>query len=616
MQGKESSFSPINAISLAGKYDLKIGAKTLSLELTEKDEKVSGQFVDGEKKAAIKVSSTDGNALQFSANLGELGFDGVYRFSGRLIDGQMTGSYVDQSAARIDFSGTKNKLESKKEADHKEADTPTYLSQVTLPNRAFGTSSAAKQQNVLVKNATVWTSEKEGILKETDLLIKKGKISKIGKGLKAPKGYLVIDGTGKHITAGIIDEHSHIAISKGVNEGSDAITSEVRIGDVVNPDDINIYRALAGGTTIAQLLHGSANPVGGQAQVIKLRWGKTAEQMKEKRAPGSIKFALGENVKQSNWGDKFTIRYPQTRMGVETIVRDAFTRAQDYKASWAKYKSLSSSKKKQTSPPRKDYRLDALVEIMENKRFVHSHSYVASEILSLMNIAEDFDFRIQTFTHILEGYKVADEMAKHGASGSTFSDWWAYKFEVLDAIPMNTCLMMDRGVNVSVNSDSGDLIRRLNTEAAKSVQHCGMSPENAIKMVTINPAKQLKIDSHTGSLKKGKDADFVIWSGNPLSIYSKVEQTWVDGTNYFNREADKVARQQIAKEKNQLIQKLLSESDKKKNGQEDNVAANGNKKKQPKSFDQVYIMREEAQWHCDDNFDFWHWKSTQSGGQL
>ena len=295
--------------------------------------------------------------------------------------------------------------------------------------------TAAKPQNLLIKNATVWTSEKEGILKDTDLLIKKGKISKIGKDLKAPKGYLLIDGTGKHVTAGIIDEHSHIAISKGVNEASDAITSEVRIGDVVNPDDINIYRALAGGTTIAQLLHGSANPVGGQAQVIKLRWGKTAEQMKEKRAPGSIKFALGENVKQSNWGDKFTIRYPQTRMGVETIVRDAFTRAQDYKASWKQYKKLSSSKKKNTSPPRKDYRLDTLVEIMDSKRFVHSHSYVASEILSLMNIAEDFDFRIQTFTHILEGYKVADEMAKHGASASTFSDWWAYKFEVLDAIP-------------------------------------------------------------------------------------------------------------------------------------------------------------------------------------
>jgi imidazolonepropionase-like amidohydrolase len=612
MQGKETLFSPINEKSLAGKYEIKIGTKTLSLELSDKDDKVSGHFVAGEKKSAIKVSSSDANVLQFSSNLAELGLTGVYLFSGRLLDDNMTGSYVNQSAARVYFSASKNGLDSDKKVEKDNAVTPTYLSQLTFPNRAFGMLTAAKPQNLLIKNATVWTSEKEGILKDTDLLIKKGKISKIGKDLKAPKGYLLIDGTGKHVTAGIIDEHSHIAISKGVNEASDAITSEVRIGDVVNPDDINIYRALAGGTTIAQLLHGSANPVGGQAQVIKLRWGKTAEQMKEKRAPGSIKFALGENVKQSNWGDKFTIRYPQTRMGVETIVRDAFTRAQDYKASWKQYKKLSSSKKKNTSPPKKDYRLDTLVEIMDSKRFVHSHSYVASEILSLMNIAEDFDFRIQTFTHILEGYKVADEMAKHGASASTFSDWWAYKFEVLDAIPMNTCLMMERGVNVSINSDSGDLIRRLNTEAAKSVQHCGMSQENAIKMVTINPAKQLKIDSHTGSLKKGKDADFVIWSGNPLSIYSKVEQTWIDGTNYFNREADQVARQNIAEEKNQLIQKLLSESDKKKKAQDDKKSANGNKKKQTHSFDQVYVMKEEAQWHCDDNFDFWHWKSAQS----
>ncbi|MBV1909615.1 MAG: amidohydrolase family protein [Kangiellaceae bacterium] len=611
MQGKETNFSAIQPATFAGKYAFDVSGAELTLELTKKDTKVTGKLLKDEKKSSIKVSVNQDNSLLFSADLAELGLPGVYRFSGRLIDDKFVGVYLEPNAKKVTFSAAKSELDNKEKDESSEQQALTYLSQVTSPNRAFGLTNQAKQQNVLIKNATIWTSEKQGVLEGADLLVKKGKISKIGKGLKAPKGYLVIEGKGKHVTAGIIDEHSHIAISKGVNEGSDAITSEVRIGDVVNPDDINIYRALAGGTTTAQLLHGSANPVGGQAQVIKLRWGATAEKMMEKRAPGSIKFALGENVKQSNWGDKFTIRYPQTRMGVETIVRDAFTRAQDYQASWDKYERLSRSKKKLTSAPRKDYRMDALVEIMDQQRFVHSHSYVASEILSLMNIAEDFDFRIQTFTHILEGYKVADEMAKHGASGSTFSDWWAYKFEVLDAIPMNTCLMMDRGVNVSVNSDSGDLIRRLNTEAAKSVQHCGMSQENALNMVTINPAKQLKIDQYTGSLKKGKDADFVIWSGHPLSIYSKVEQTWIDGTNYFNRSADLEARKAIAAEKNQLIQKLLTEAEGKKKGTDASKLM-----KPSKSTEQVYLLKDEAQWHCDDNFDFWQWKSNQNGGQL
>lgn len=628
MQGKRKVLSEIEPTLFAGEYTIKVLDKELALQLEDKAGKVSGTLIKDDKKAKLKVISNQDNQLLFSADLGEFGLPGVFRFSSRLIDSKLVGTYLDPKSSRKSFSTTsasKNELESKAEDKSSKDDEPSnaqnsYAGKVTYPNRAFGLAESAKPQNLLIKNATIWTSEKEGVVTESDLLIKKGKISKIGKNLRAPRGYFEIDGTGKHITAGIIDEHSHIAISKGVNEGSDAITAEVRIGDVVNPDDINIYRALAGGTTMAQLLHGSANPVGGQAQVIKLRWGKSAEQMKEKRAPGSIKFALGENVKQSNWGDKFTIRYPQSRMGVETIVRDAFTRARDYQSSWEQYKRLSNSQKKVTAPPRRDYRLETLVEILESERFVHSHSYVASEILSLMNIAEDFGFTIQTFTHILEGYKVADEMAKHGASASTFSDWWAYKFEVLDAIPMNTCLMMDRGVNVSVNSDSGDLIRRLNTEAAKSIQHCGMSQENALNMVTINPAKQLKVDKFTGSLKPGKDADFVIWSGHPLSIYSKVEQTWVDGVNYFDRAKDLKMRQQIAEEKNQLIQKVLAEGNNKKKTKADTENGAASSKTfsaltQNESFDQVYLLKEEAQWHCDDNFDFWHWKSSHNGGQ-
>lgn len=642
MSGIETAFSPINPTSFAGNYQFKIANENLSLELTEEDNKVSGYLIKADtgsveseetktdkdnrdkksaEKVAIKVTEQTDNNLLFNADLSTLDLNGVYRFSLRLNENQMTGLVLNDKSERLTFSSQREIQKQKTEEQKKKSEEPiSYVGEQTLPNRAFGLNERIKQQNLHIKNATLWTSEKEGILNNSDVIIRDGKIFKIGKELKTPKGYQVIDATGKHISAGIIDEHSHIAISKGVNEGSDAITSEVNIGDVVDPDDINIYRALAGGTTSAQLLHGSANPVGGQAQVIKLRWGTSAEEMKNKLAPGSIKFALGENVKQSNWGDSNTIRYPQTRMGVETIVRDAFTRAKEYKASWKKYADLSRSEKKLISPPRKDFRLEALLEIIEKKRFVHSHSYVASEILSLMNIAEDFDFNIQTFTHILEGYKVADEMVKHGASASTFADWWAYKFEVLDAIPMNTCLMMERGVNVSVNSDSGDLIRRLNTEAAKSVQYCGMSQENAMKMVTINPAIQLKIDGSTGSLKIGKDADFVIWSGNPLSIYSQVEQTWVDGFNYFNREQDQIRRVLIADEKNRLIQKILSEENGAKSGDKNKDEVELSKavshKKPSELTDDIYILKEDAAWHCDDDFDFWSWKSAQQGAQF
>lgn len=611
LQGEMTEIEPLAPTQFAGKYALNIGSVSLTLELSQKDNKVSGKFLADDKKSSIKVHEQFENQLQFSSELSDLGLAGVHRFSSRLIDNSLTGFYVTNTPEKTAFSATKSPVEgNNEEKSDKDEAAVEYVSSLTYPNRAFGLNQPPKQQNVHIKNATVWTSEQKGILQNSDIIIRNGKIDEVGKNLNTPRGYQVIDATGKHVTAGIIDEHSHIAISKGVNEGSDAITAEVRIGDVLNPEDINIYRAMAGGTTSAQLLHGSANPIGGQAQVIKLRWGTNAEGLKFKQAPGSIKFALGENVKQSNWGDKFTIRYPQTRMGVETIVRDAFLRAQEYKAAFEKYDDLSRSAKKRIAPPRRNYRMDALVEILESKRFVHSHSYVASEILSLMNIAEDFGFRIQTFTHILEGYKVADEMAKHGASASTFADWWAYKFEVYDAIPGNTCLMMKNGVNVSVNSDSGDLIRRLNTEAAKSINYCDMSEEDAIKMVTINPAKQLKIDKYTGSLREGKDADLVIWSGHPLSIYSKVEQTWIDGRKYFDREQDALLREQLMNEKSQLIKKVLSNG--KKPTDNKDIKDNDDDAKASHSPSKYFLMKHEAEWHCEDNFDFWQWQKQQS----
>ena len=334
-----------------------------------------------------------------------------------------------------------------------------------------------------------------------------------------------------HITAGVIDEHSHIAIARGVNEGTHAVTTEVRIGDVLDPDDVNIYRQLAGGVTASHLLHGSANPMGGQLQFIKLRWGSVAEDLKVKDAVPTVKFALGENVKQANWGDKYTVRYPQTRMGVEQIMSDAFQAAKEYERDM---KTADASK----LPVRRDLQLDALVEIMRGKRNIHCHSYVQSEILMLMRLAESYGFKVHTFTHILEGYKVAKEMAAHGAMASSFADWWAYKFEVYDAIPQNPAIMHEQGVVTSINSDDAEMARRLNQEAAKSIKYGGVSEEDALKFVTLNAAKQMATESRMGTIEAGKDADIVVWTGNPLSNMSRVERTFVDGRAYFSRETD------------------------------------------------------------------------------
>lgn len=423
---------------------------------------------------------------------------------------------------------------------------------VWYPFAPYGTAEKGKQGSFHIKNATVWTNEKDGKLENTDVVLSNGKITAVGKNLATPAGATVVDGTGKHVTAGIIDEHSHIAISKGVNEGGQSVTSEVRIGDVVNPDDVNIYRQLSGGVTAAQLLHGSANCIGGQAAIVKLRWGAGAEQMKIAGAPGSIKFALGENVKQSNWGESFTVRYPQTRMGVEQTFKDAFIRAKEYKSNWALY---NGSKAKGLAP-RKDLELDALVEILDNKRFITCHSYVQSEINMLMKLGDTLGFKVNTFTHILEGYKVADKMQKRGINASTFADWWAYKFEVQEAIPYNAAILNKVGVNTAINSDDAEMARRLNQEAGKIVKYGNVSEEDALKMVTLNPAKMLHIENTCGSIKTGKDADVVVWSGHPLSIYSKAEKTFVDGMLLFDRDADVALRKTLNAERVRLLAKM------------------------------------------------------------
>ncbi|MCL4196769.1 MAG: amidohydrolase family protein [Phycisphaerales bacterium] len=426
------------------------------------------------------------------------------------------------------------------------------------PLGAFGLTEAREQPDaVLVRNATVWTSAAAGILEQTDVLIRSGKIAQIGRGLAAPSGAVIIDATGKHLTPGLIDCHSHTGIDRGsINEGTQAITAEVRISDAIDPDDINWYRQLAGGLTIANQLHGSANPIGGQNSVVKIRWGLGPDQFRFEGAKGGIKFALGENVKQANWGDNYTTRYPQSRMGVETLIRSAFLAARDYVEQWRRYNAGEATTRRQY-PPRRDLELEALAEILAGERLVHCHSYRQDEILMLIRVADEFGFTLGTFQHILEGYKVASEMAAHGVGGSAFSDWWAYKFEVYDAIPYAGAIMHHAGVLMSFNSDSDELARRMNTEAAKAVRYGGVDPAAAFKFVTINPAKQLAIDDRVGSIEVGKDADFVIWSASPLSTLARCEQTWIDGRQMFSIETD-LAMQQAAKtERQRLIQKVL-----------------------------------------------------------
>jgi imidazolonepropionase-like amidohydrolase len=438
------------------------------------------------------------------------------------------------------------------------------VGKVTYPFLPYGWDDAnqPKQESILIKNATVWTNEKEGVLENTDVLLKNGKIAAVGKNLNEA-GARVIDGTGKHITPGIIDEHSHIAAAS-INEGAQSVTSEVRIADNIMPDDINIYRQLSGGVTSSHILHGSANVIGGQTQLLKLRWGANDEDMKFKGWTGQIKFALGENVKRSA-ATQGNNRYPDTRMGVEQVLIDAFTRAKDYQKEWKNYNEakdkLAKEKKPLTGliPPRRDLELEALVEILEKKRFITCHSYVQSEINGAMKVAEQMGYTVNTFTHILEGYKVADKMKEHGSFVSTFSDWWAYKMEVEDAIPYNAAIMHKVGLTVAINSDDAEMARRLNQEAAKTIKYGGLTEEEALKLVTLNPAKMLHVDDKVGSLKPGKDGDVVIWSDNPLSIYAKSLYTIVDGTVYFDRQKDEKLQKDVDAERARLVKKLTGE---------------------------------------------------------
>ena len=423
-------------------------------------------------------------------------------------------------------------------------------------------SVSAHAQAIVIRNATVMTVTK-GTIQNGSVLVENGKIAAIGKNLSAPADATIVDASGKFLTPGIIDCHSHTAVEGSVNEGTVSDSSMVDIRDVINPTDINIYRALAGGLTVSNVLHGSANAIGGQTVVIKLRWGKSAREMLFEGATPGIKFALGENPKRQGYptqgflsqqGPTPERRYPGTRLGVEEVIRQSFTEAKIYQAEW-KTHNEKVARGEHPIPLRKDLRLEPLVEVMGGKRYVHAHCYRSDEILMLLRVADEMGFKIRTLQHVLEGYKVAKEIAAHGAGASTFSDWWSYKIEAYDASPYNAAIMAHKGVVVSLNSDSDELQRHLNLEAAKTMRYGGLNENEALAMVTINPAKQLGIDDKVGSIEVGKSADLVLFDKHPLSGFSKPQKVWIDGHEYFDREKDIETRPEFEKKKKALEDK-------------------------------------------------------------
>ena len=564
VQGAKNIVSDMTIKDITGNYMLSVNNKNYQLSVTGSGAKQKGAIKQGDKKIKSKFSFKD-DWIAITLNEDS----GYTRMIGKVINSSnlMEGTAFDTKGNETTWSASKKVANSKKSSKKKkDADNNALtVMPVSYPNIGFGNYVQPEQQTILIKNVTVWTSEDAGILENTDILLKDGKIAEIGKGLNARKA-LEIDGTGKHLTAGIVDEHSHIAAS-AINEGAQNSSAEVSIEDVVDPTDINVYRNISGGTTTAQILHGSANPIGGRSAIIKLKWGENAESMIYDDTPKFIKFALGENVKQSRSSNG--TRFPQTRMGVEQMITDYFTRAKEYDVL-----------KKSGQPYRKDLEMETLAEILNKERFISCHSYVQSEINMLMKVADKFNFNINTFTHILEGYKVADKMAKHGVGGSTFSDWWAYKYEVNDAIPYNAAIMHNAGVTVAINSDDREMSRRLNQEAAKTVKYGGMSELEAWKTVTINPAKLLHIDDKVGSIREGKDADVVLWNNHPMSIYAKVEKTIIDGRVFFDSAEDAKKRISIKEEKSKLINMMLNEK------------MNGGKTKVP-------MKRGDINFHCD-----------------
>ncbi len=541
VQGRKHVINSKDQKDVRGDYNLAVNGSTYSISLSGEHNKPKATVKKDTVKLDTKITYTsDWLNVTFSDKQGD-----AYRLIALIASDSddINGKILLPNGKEVSSKAIKTKNFEAKAKEDSVADAPKMMP-LTYPNVGYGYKAIPTQENMLFKNATVWTGE--SIIEATDVLVKNGKIAKIGKELSAGNAK-VVDATDKHLTAGIIDEHSHIG-ALAVNEAGHNSSAEVKMTDVIDSKDMDLYRNLAGGVTTIQLLHGSANPIGGRSAILRLKWGKSADDLIFQNSPKFIKFALGENVKQSNW-QSFS-RFPQTRMGVEQVFVDYFQRAKEY-----------DNKKKSGQAFRMDEEMETLAEILNGERFISCHSYVQSEINMLMKVAEKFNFRVNTFTHILEGYKVADKMAAHGVGGSTFSDWWAYKYEVNDAIPYNAAIMASQGVTVAINSDDAEMSRRLNQEAAKTVKYGGMSEIEAWKTVTLNPAKLLHIDHRVGSIEVGKDADLVLWNNHPLSVYAKAEKTIIEGAVYFDLEKDKALREAVRQERSQLINMMLNEKE-------------------------------------------------------
>ncbi len=552
IEGKPYVVSNPISEGILGEYDLSVGTFKAVLAISGKGLKYQAELTlsDGSKEKVEFKMDGDLPVLKFTVKGGQYNLKGWTKQENgmTMLTGTGTLNFGENQpwTARMKKKG-KGTLEQKKVQDKGPAD----LGEVFYPFLAFGSPEKIESRSILITNATVWTNEDQGILMNTDVLLENGRIAKIGTNLSA-KEALVLDGTGKHLTPGIIDEHSHIALG-GINEMAPN-SGMVRMQDVVDPDDPGIYRALAGGVVAAQLLHGSSDPIGGQSALVKFKWGEYANGLLIKDADPFIKFALGENVKRSK--NNVSIRFPRSLMGVEQFYTNAFTEALDYKKEWDTYRSLGTKEKRTAVEPRKNILHETMLEILEKKRFITAHSYQDKEMLMLMEVAERFGFALNTFTHALEGYRIADRMKEHGVGGSTFSDRWNYKWEARNGTPYNAPIMDREGVVTALNSDSGETMRHLNHEAAKMVRYGGLTPEEALKMVTLNPARLLHLDDTMGSIKVGKSADVVLWTGDPLSLYSKPEKTIIEGAIYFDLAKDGELRRENSKERARLLKKM------------------------------------------------------------
>ncbi len=550
---------------VSGSWTLNLETPRGSREMTAKiemaeDGKVTGELKSSRGTRTLEEGRMSGDTLRFktSQSMGGRTMTASYSLS---IDGDNASGSMSAGPMVMDLSGERTARADKRADGEASGDSeePAVSLAEMREAMALYQGPAAEMETFAITNATVYTVSGP-TFEHATVVVKNGKIHAVGETVRIPRGATVIDAQGGSLIPGILDAHSHIAGEGGLNEATVAVSAMVGVKDVINPDDIAIYRALAGGVTTVNVLHGSSNPIGGKNAVIKLRWGKDAAGLLFEGAPEGIKFALGENPKRSNFRPPgATQRYPGTRLGVMDVIRQAFTDARIYQQSWHDYETERKAGKNPL-PPRRDLKLEALVEILEGERMVHAHCYRADEILQLMRLAEEFGFKIATLQHVLEGYKVADEIAAHGAGASTFSDWWGYKMEAYDAIPHNAALMTERGVLVSINSDSGEEMRHLNQEAAKAMKWGGMSEIEALKLVTLNPAIQLGIDDRIGSIEVGKDADLVLYDGPPLSMFSVVQKTFVDGDLYFDRALDQERQAKI----DELKKRILGDDDEEK----------------------------------------------------